>query len=265
MSHFSVLVTKTQERDVESQLERFYEQGEDGDYFMKHQIEVAAEDVESEARHLLSDRIKNNGVLDKLVVKYQHSVDEGDFEAIVQDWNGGGWDDDGNLYYLSNPDAKWDWYQVGGRWTGTFKKKPGADGEVGEPSVFDNKPKEGYADIVKVGDIDWDGMKADALARANELWAAYEEDQKKPEAERKHPYLDFGIERDETKEHYLAKHGSFATFAVLHDDEWIERGSMGGWGAVSDEQVPVAWDKSFRKIIDSLDTEDEVTVVDCHI
>ena len=35
MSHFVVLVTNTDEDSVESQLEPFYEQGNENDYFMK--------------------------------------------------------------------------------------------------------------------------------------------------------------------------------------------------------------------------------------
>src|SRR6185437_9638299 len=42
MSHFTVLITKTQDKSVDEQLEPFYEQGDDGDYFMERQIEVEA-------------------------------------------------------------------------------------------------------------------------------------------------------------------------------------------------------------------------------
>jgi hypothetical protein len=35
----------------------------------------------------------------------------------------------------TNPNAKWDWYQVGGRWNGYFKLKDGTLGLLGEPGL----------------------------------------------------------------------------------------------------------------------------------
>ena len=49
MSHFVVMVTRTDEESLESQLEPFYEQGEDDDYFMEKEyfIENNVESVNS--------------------------------------------------------------------------------------------------------------------------------------------------------------------------------------------------------------------------
>lgn len=40
---------------------------------------------------------------------------------------------DGEVYSTLNPDSKWDWYTVGGRWAGLLKLK---DGIVGNPPNF---------------------------------------------------------------------------------------------------------------------------------
>lgn len=66
----------------------------------------------------------------------------------------------------SNPNAKWDWYSVGGRWTGFFKLKKGRDGEVGRPGLMTEPAKPGYADQVKKGDIDIEGMMDEAGDKA---------------------------------------------------------------------------------------------------
>ena len=46
-----------------------------------------------------------------------------------RDWNDNRWrkDDDGvwREYSTYNPDSKWDWYEVGGRWAGTLELKEG--------------------------------------------------------------------------------------------------------------------------------------------
>lgn len=72
--------------------------------------------------------------------------------------------------WWSNPNAKWDWYQVGGRWRGFFKVKEGVDDyAVGEAGVGDNAPKH-QADHIRVGDVDFAGMQADASDEANALF-----------------------------------------------------------------------------------------------
>lgn len=60
----------------------------------------------------------------------------------------------------SNSNAKWDWYQVGGRWYGYFIKKQGGVGEKGEKSWMDLRENmdDNRVDIVRKGDIDIDEM-----------------------------------------------------------------------------------------------------------
>lgn len=41
--------------------------------------------------------------------------------------------------YWTNPNAKWDWYLLGGRWSGLIKLRPGARGKVGTAGVFENE------------------------------------------------------------------------------------------------------------------------------
>lgn len=65
----------------------------------------------------------------------------------------------------TNPNARWDWYQVGGRWSGYFKMKPTAVGAVhGTPSLLDRdfvaKPDE--ADIIRKGDVDFEAMRQES-------------------------------------------------------------------------------------------------------
>lgn len=210
-----MLVTRTQEVSEDAQLERFYEQGDEGDYFMQREVEVAAADVGAEARRILADRIASEHGDKTLAAKYQAMVEAGDFRDIVQEWRGGEWDDDGNLYYLMNPDATWDWYVVGGRWTGGLVLKPAAEGELGSPGLHTEPAEPGTADVALVKDIDWDKTKP--------------------------------------------------TFAILHNDEWIEQGSMGWFGVVTDQQPQDEWEAVWRKVVAALDPGDEVTLVDCHI
>ena len=53
------------------------------------------------------------------------------------------------------------------------------------------------------------------------------------------------------------------TFAVLKDGKWMQRGSMGWWGMVSDEKDN--WYEEFTDILSSIPDNKHITIVDCHI
>lgn len=87
-----------------------------------------------------------------------------------EDWNGNSYrkNEDGVWceYSTYNPNSKWDWYLLGGRWSGRhFKLKPGVkSGVLGEPS-WTNPTNRGYDAALK-GDIDF-------TATAKEQFAPY--------------------------------------------------------------------------------------------
>lgn len=60
--------------------------------------------------------------------------------------------------YWTNSKARWDWYQVGGRWYGYFVKKADGYGKKGSKSWMDTRPDidDNSVDIVRKGDIDID-------------------------------------------------------------------------------------------------------------
>lgn len=87
------------------------------------------------------------------------------FEEYAANWHGSEKRDPKNkrFGYWENPNAKWDWYQIGGRWTGFFKLKPGASGLMGEPGLMTPRVSDPrFVDQVRKGDIDLAGMRDDA-------------------------------------------------------------------------------------------------------
>lgn len=108
--HYLVMVIGD---DVEGQLEPYYQDLEVDEYMVD---EVHDYDKE----HML-----------------KHYVDKGEtFESFDDcytkhgdDWNSNQWrkDSDGvwREYSCWNPNAEWDWYQIGGRWAGKIKVKEG--------------------------------------------------------------------------------------------------------------------------------------------
>lgn len=73
-------------------------------------------------------------------------------------------DEDGG--YWENPNKKWDWYVLGGRWTGFFKMKTEAACVVGEAGLMAAPADPGYGDQSIKADIDFEGMRKEAEDRA---------------------------------------------------------------------------------------------------
>jgi hypothetical protein len=160
MSHFACLVTG---EDVEEQLAPFDEA------LKSDPRKVYLTDAE------LAD------------IAAHYALDPTDRRAIaakVEAWNGreGGLDRRG-VYGLStsNSDAKWDWWEVGGRFRGFFTPKPGKGGVLGgtgTPDAFvrrhgETAPEPTGVDEILKGDVDLAAMEAASEADARRTWAAY--------------------------------------------------------------------------------------------
>lgn len=75
----------------------------------------------------------------------------------------------GRYGYWENPNAKWDWYALGGRWQGMLRlKKESSDALVGSKSLLDKNQlyEPGYADSASKGGIDFEAMQESAMAKA---------------------------------------------------------------------------------------------------
>jgi len=199
-----------------------------------------------------------------------------------------------------NPSSKWDWYSLGGRWTGFFKVKPGAQAKVGEPGVFDNSADPGTADQLRLQDIDWEAMHEEAeimahcmytemelntagLERPAEAWIQcrerFDNIDEAREAFHKNAWVAVAGKATfaDPVEHYCilnggrdtfvkkAKHSVGVPFAVLMDGVWYERGSMGWWGAVSGEQDMDEWCIQVDQLMRDLPGDTLVSLYDCHI
>jgi hypothetical protein len=205
----------------------------------------------------------------------------------------------------TNPNAEWDWWVVGGRWSGFFKLKNITEslsrGKLGQPSAFgpNRDDLDGRADICQIRDIDLDGMRSEAAQTALEEFDkahAVIAGRELPDFEAlraecgddhemfrekfwKHPVLVelnaikpfwnadevTGLRRTREQVEAEARAGAISTFAVLKDGKWHERGSMGWFGMVSDEKDYGKWASEFNAMLDNSPPETWVAVVDCHI
>jgi len=157
-----------------------------------------------------------------------------------------------------NPDAKWDYYTIGGRWHGMLTLKQGKTG-LRDTSTFGKDASKGY-DAAFVSDIDFEAMKQ------------YELSQLPPyEKEMKNPYMkeEYMRKRFPTEEDYIERMSAFHTYAVITPDgKWHAPGNM-GWFGISSEtpEEERAWQFGYydRFIKPAIENNWYVVIVDCHI
>lgn len=198
------------------------------------------------------------------------------YNDYLKDWHG--FKDPDEIGYWKNTEAKWDWYQLGGRWSGFFKLKSKKTGAMGNKSWTneDQPTTPGTADQALKGDIDWGRMENDNF---DELCNAYDDFEQKYETgyfkEKMHEiYFDYGVENTsgnreefipETREQFLNRRGGLRILCLLKDGKWYERGEMGWWGVVNDEMDPKEWRVQLKKLIEELPDDTIVSLYDCHI
>jgi hypothetical protein len=194
----------------------------------------------------------------------------------------------------TNPDKKWDWFEIGGRWAFFLKLKPGAKGRVGEPGLMTQPATAGRADSALFGDIDIEGMRNEDGEEASERWIRarkvapdpweswvsvrnrYDSIDAAREFYNNQPAIkalakgEFWMDVDK----FLTDHGTYvenarnaamSTFAILYQGKWYERGEMGWFGCASNEKEKSVWLKTVEEVLSNLGPTDLVTIVDCHI
>jgi hypothetical protein len=298
MSHFTVMVIG---HDHDEQLAPFHEfecTGLNNQYVqdidITDEIRKLMEDDYKDSDDPLTEALEYHGLEDR-IVESEDEIDRDDDHkygyAIVRD---------GKLIKAvdrTNPNRKWDWYQVGGRWTGMLKLKDGANGIKGTPGLMTSPAETGRADMAFKRDVDWEGMRDEAGEKAGALW-----DQVRAVAPNvweswdsiRSRVSDIDQARDTyhsqpgrkairkaedrslmwvedsilcSRDEYIqkARDAACTTFAVLKDGTWYERGSMGWWGMVSDEEDRDTWNTKVSEMIDGLPDDTLITIVDCHI
>lgn len=319
MSHFTVLVIGN---DIDSQLAPYAEQDFDEQYgVFDNKEEECRTEYETDTIEVVDVNGKLYSIYDQQFRDYTNALSNDrkypenstfktvpmkelytTFEEYLSDYHGFDSPDEktGQYGYWSNPNAKWDWYTIGGRWSGYFKPKSGSAGSLGKPGVFDNKPEEGWVDQVAYGDIDFEGMKAHDARKANELYdqveaivkgrdipswtkirekhvdnidAARAEYNSHPvikdfnEAQFHYFGIDLESEYGSGREAYVNKctNRTAVPYAVLKDGKWYQKGEMGWFGMSSDKMTQDQWNDEFWKLLETLDDDTVLTLVDCHI
>ena len=164
--------------------------------------------------------------------KVWRSFDE-QYAKNGEDWNDNSWRKDEKgvwaVYSTYNPDSKWDWYSIGGRWSNSIKTKSGEFVDMAKLDEIDFEP---YPDECFEDSTDWRGEPIKQL-------------------------------KDEYEWHYDNKDN--VPFCVIIDGVWYERGEMGWWACVSNEKNKEDWSGEVNNLLKDLPAETMVYSVDFHI
>lgn len=168
------------------------------------------------------------------------------------------YDDQFRFLTQKNPKANWDHYDIGGRWTGYFRLRPGCCGFAGNGRI--SEPG-GRADICCFGDIDLRGMATQALRQARSTW--------RETLRPMHGFarqFQYHVAPDMDRREYLAqmKKAAILPQAFLHDGQWHEQGRMHMVSAAQNAKTLADWIEEFHDLFYSLPADTPVSVIDCH-
>ena len=291
MSHFVVLVIGD---DVEQQLAPYHEfecTGEDDEYV----VDVEEIDKLREEWNNPSDFVKENykhfsqyvtDYYGRPIVKPAEEVDlEGEHKYGYALMN-----DDSEVYSVinrTNPNAKWDWYQEGGRYSKWYYDKEGNNITSGPLKNFDfeakmrqaendavtdfnfwekmfeehGKDAKSWDDILKMEDLSIDEKRE--LYNSQPIIMAFKDCEHFKHHWFFKPIEDMGYDREKYIE--KCRKESITSYAVVKGGTWYQRGEMGWFGMSSNEMDRDDWDSQFHALLNGLDPETQLTVIDCHI
>ena len=149
-----------------------------------------------------------------------------------------------------NPNSKWDWYSIGGRWS---------DGD----------------NVIQIKDFKlYDDLDDDTIALYKRAWDSFEGKSELSEEDTKAIFGDFRMWNDKyyldrygTCENYIKAMSSNIPYAFVDANGWYEKGQMGWWGCDNATQESIEDYTEFaEKYFTAKENQNKYIVwVDCHI
>ena len=222
----------------------------------------------------------------ELIPEYPAKLMYPDFDAYCEDYCGYVKSADGRWGYTCNPNAKWDWWQIGGRFPGGLLVKNDLkdcilsckENQADAPAGYK------YADAARKKDICWELMKKIAMKIAEQNYQRYIKAFEAKDAKD----IDFfarvtedGISgwcnmiyiKGETLDEYKARKGTSDTdqyqvhaYAFVdRNGDWNASGDMGWFGISCNDKPERAWNDELQTLMNEVQDDDFIVAVDCHI
>lgn len=242
--------------------------------------------IYSKPKVFLDDPVETEGSKALILLPQQLIKEHYSFEEYCSDFCGYKLEN-GRWGYWHNPNAKWDWWAVGGRWSGSMLAKQDL-----EDALY---PREHSDDLKSLGDYrPIDGAfkkdiafmkmleleKESAAVRFFKLEKAFEQNDTSDlgpltviKEDGIYSWGDLAYQAGETLDEFLHRKGldedstgGFYPYAVVDlEGDWHSEGDMGWFGLSSNDKPETDWHTEVQQFIDSLDDDDYLICVDCHI
>jgi len=266
MSHYAVLVIHNENQNFDKLLAPYNENLE----------------VEPYLKYKHDDALK--ALRDEYGYK-EEEIDDALLESFVEEYSSYSLKD-GDVYTTYNPNSKWDWYLIGGRFDGELMLT-----DEGRLNVVDEIERKYHIDIdlkslredsdylrhvdtAPLKYIKWfTPLSEEDKAELKRWWEINIDGDELKDGEKKDEHFfwnpDWFMRRYKDADTYIKVKEMMTFFAVLTPDgEWHEPSKM-GWFACTDGEPEdeLKWDLEFydRFIKPNLDSDLICTVVDCHI
>jgi hypothetical protein len=160
----------------------------------------------------------------------------------------------GNLLRVidrTNPNRKWDWWQIGGRYKGKIALANAVE-----------------VDSARFGDVAMAFMKRMRVRDRQRTvdgiyeWLASQSERGLCLA-RDDTWGDFNVPEGQTLDDWIASAPALSSWGFVVDGEWRERGPMGWWDISSDDNPD--WQQEADAILAAIRPDQWITVIDCHI
>ena len=188
----------------------------------------------------------------------------------------------------TNPNCKWDWYRLGGRWNGFLLLKDGANANRALKKDIDfkgmmeqsrKKAKNDYCiiknacggEIPKIETSWFEAIKIyESFEKARDFYYNQESIKTFKNAIKKlgkSYYFNTLEEFQCTEEVYgqMAADRAVSTFAVVKDGKWYEKGDKGWFGVSINEMDQMEWDKKIAWLLSEIPDDTLISIYDCHI
>jgi len=265
--HYEVLVVG---ENIEEILEPFQIGGKEVHPIEKLEFEDQEDELRERASKVITSDSWAGGKHPEAVGKtYLEYYGNGDFDKFAMEWSGVEKDDiTGRYGYWTNRNGHWDWYEIGGRWTGEIKIKAGAKGSLGVPGVPQQlglapyEIREDYVDSARKKDIDFAAMHSNIHEDLREQYIAWHTASEKERESFWIPESAIPKEGETEVEYAERLFTPWSCYAIIINGQWF---ASAYYDRKAEKWVDIPnWKKVFWDKLNSVDGDELITIVDMH-
>lgn len=245
MSHYLVGVIVNDISEVDSVLAPYDENMRVEPYIDRTKAQIIADGKACKEKYS-----HNEDIADWMKPYLEATTDEELYKLEIEDYEEDDIDKDGNILSTYNPNSKWDWYSIGGRWD---------DGD----------------NVIQIKDFKlYDDLNDNTIALYKRAWDSFEGKSELSEEDSNAIFDGFRLyndsyylERYGTCENYIKAMSSNIPYAFVDANGWYEKGQMGWWGMDNATQESI---EDYTEFAEKYFTAEEnqnkyIVWVDCHI